>query len=168
MFSDWNVDPHLVKSAIALVVGILFCWFPSGLIVRAILRLIEDPENIAAPKDIDEARWKEAVAIPNLSGGSMLGFLERLIALIALAINAPLIIGAWLAFKVASKWEAWSNIIQVNPKLGEKDEVSYLAARRRWGSIMYMRFILGTISNLLLGMAAFGITWVILEVWTEA
>ena len=95
----------------------------------------------------------------------MLGVLERLIILISLASQTPLVIGAWLAFKVAARWEVWRNLVQVPSKFGARERLSDLVARRKWGAIMYMRFLLGTASNVLLGAIAYGLTWIILQVW---
>ena len=160
------LDAELVRAAVALAVGILFCIVPSNWIVPPILKLADDAEEIPAPDGIDPGKWKEALTVPNKRAGGMLGFLERLVTLIALSMNAPTVIAAWLAFKVATKWEVWSNVIQVPTKLNDATDISYLSARRKWGSSVFMRFLLGTLSNIILGMVAFGLTWVILRSWS--
>jgi len=67
-------------------------------------------------------------------GGAMLGWLERFIFFVALWAEAHILIGAWLAFKVASKWQAWSNVISVPNSIEGLDPIDFLIARRSWGS----------------------------------
>ena len=56
-----------------------------------------------------------------------------------------------LAFKVASKWNAWTNIIAVPKELPGLDPLEYLAARRKWGSRVLVTFLVGTLANVLAG-----------------
>jgi len=156
----------LVHGAIALAAGVLFCIAPWHLVIERVLRLADDPKEIPPPQGVDQHHWQLTMTVPNRGGAWMLGLLERLVTLVALTVDAPVIIVAWLAFKVASKWEVWGNVIQVSRKLEGTDEISFLSARRRWGAIMYMRFLLGTLLNLIIGMAAFGLTWSILVLWS--
>jgi len=90
------------------------------------------------------------VPLNDLSGGPRLGFLEHLLFFVGAWVpNAYLLEGAWLAFKVASKWYGWQHIIQVpggEPKLTLDD-------RHKLGSWTTSRFLLGTIYNALAGIA---------------
>lgn len=99
--------------------------------------------------------WEEIPIHPKT--GEWLGFLERLISLIAFWINAHVIIAAWLAFKVAAKWEIWKNIIQVPPSLKNVSEKHYLMAKNAWGTWLLNRFLIGTLINVLIGFVAYGI-----------
>lgn len=63
------------------------------------------------------------------------------------------IIGGWLAFKVAAKWEVWKNIVQVPDSLG-KSPIEYLKARSALGSYILTRFLVGTLANVLVGLVA--------------
>lgn len=56
-------------------------------------------------------QWKELTG--GNEGGTYLGYLERLLFFGAFWKGEPIVIGAWLAFKVASKWNAWTNIVSV-------------------------------------------------------
>src|SRR5262245_41151999 len=54
-------------------------------------------------------QWKELTS--GGEGGAFIGWLERFMFFGAfLTESAPLAVGAWLTFKVASKWNAWTNI----------------------------------------------------------
>ncbi len=159
------LDSEMFCEIVAIFAGIIFCIFPSHWIVPPILKLVDDPKKIPPPKGVDPNNWMEAMMVPNKRAGGMLGFLERIIVFVAMVANAHIVIAGWLTFKVATKWEVWGNIIQVPDKLDGTDEISYLSARRKLGSSVFMRFLLGTLSNVLLGMIAFGLTWTILRLW---
>jgi undecaprenyl pyrophosphate phosphatase UppP len=51
------------------------------------------------------------------------------------------------------KWEIWKNIIQVPATLGE-DKLSYLQSRSAWGSLVFIRVLIGTLANLLIALVA--------------
>jgi uncharacterized membrane protein len=76
--------------------------------------------------------------------------LERLLYFGAFWNKEPLIITAWLAFKLASKWNVWTNVIAVPGKINQIDPLDYLIARRKWGSHLLLTFLIGTLSNLIL------------------
>lgn len=84
-------------------------------------------------------------------GGELIGAVERVLFFLAVIIDAPLVIVAWLAFKVASKWAEWQHIVQVDKKSIP------LAQRREFGNYLFTRFIVGTGVNLILAMAFGGI-----------
>ena len=83
--------------------------------------------------------------------------LESLLIYLSLIVfdqNAAVIIGGYFAFKVASKWQSWHDIIQFPPKLEHVPDIDYFIARRRFGSILFVRFLLGTLTNVLIGFLA--------------
>jgi hypothetical protein len=104
-------------------------------------------------------RW--AILAHASEGGAMLGWLERFMFFGALWAEAPILIGAWLAFKVASKWQAWSNVISVPNSIEGLDPIDFLIARRSWGSHLLMTFLVGTAYNILVALlgAAVGRHW---------
>jgi len=59
-----------------------------------------------------------------------------------------------MAFKVASKWESWQNVVRVPDTLTEPNvsQLELLRARRQWGAILYTRFLCGTLVNVLIGV----------------
>jgi len=61
----------------------------------------------------------------------------------------------WFAFKVAAKWEAWSNIAQIPSALPQPvDELEYLVARRRLAAKTYSTFVAGALINILAAVFA--------------
>jgi hypothetical protein len=86
--------------------------------------------------------------------GPFLGTLERLIAFAAAWLGQYELLFAWLTFKVASKWEVWSNVLRIPESLENIAQIEYLKARRIWGSVMLMRFLIGTLANVLIGVGA--------------
>ena len=134
-----------------------------GLVVTLVLGLFVKPVVIYArtlsvlippdPRLADE--WQRITE--GDEGGSVLGPLERVLFFGSLWTQAYLLVGIWLAFKVATKWNAWSDVIAVPGELEGVDPLDYLTARRRWGSNMLMTSLIGTLSNIVaagVGVAA--------------
>jgi hypothetical protein len=89
---------------------------------------------------------------------SWLGAFEITLFYICLLINKPEGIGAWLVFKVAAKWESWTNIVKFPEKIEGVDEFQYLELRNNLATSVLQRFLIGTILNILLafiGVAIF-------------
>ncbi len=61
-------------------------------------------------------------------------------------------IGAWLAFKVASKWNAWTNITAVPKQVEGMADLDFAIGRRRWASHVLTTFLVGTACNICVGM----------------
>lgn len=132
------------------------------------------------PKGIGTRDWKrvyepgKGMADP---APYSLGTLERFLFLAAFSQGTekgPVIIGAWLAFKLATKWEVWKNVFQVPISIGETkgrtgapkkkgkgpaktSDISYLIIRSYWSSWLFNRFLIGTILNVLFAYIAFQI-----------
>jgi len=69
---------------------------------------------LPAPSETLWDKW--ATSTQGHEGGKLLGHLERFLFLGVFWIDAPIVVVAWLAFKVTSKWNAWSNVITVPKK----------------------------------------------------
>ena len=69
--------------------------------------------------------------------------------------GAALLVGGWLAFKVASKWAVWQNIIKVPESAAGLSDEQLVSARFRFGTHLLQRFLLGTLGNVL--AALFGV-----------
>lgn len=136
-----------VEMCVAIVVTIIL-----GLGVRPFLECATRETRPDAPDGVDPVLWNHIVH--RASAGGWLGFFERLISLAAFWMEAYVIIAGWLAFKVASKWEIWRNVIQVPSKLDEVPDLTYLRARNAWGSWIFTRFLIGTLMNVLIGLGA--------------
>jgi hypothetical protein len=116
----------------------------------------------------ERAEWPDDTSDDNKArdesdrrSASWLGRLEGLLFFGAflLAPDGLVIVAGWLAFKVASKWEVWSNIIQV-----DKNELDP-KQRRRIGVAVQNRFLIGTLLNIIIaGMAAL----LTVALWPEA
>jgi hypothetical protein len=75
--------------------------------------------------------------------GAWIGYLERFFFFLVLWVDVDMAfkaIGVWLAFKVASKWETWKNVIRVPQKIDsiicDLDSLEYLRARKEWGTFL--------------------------------
>lgn len=81
---------------------------------------------------------------------SVLGTMERLLFLFSFAADGAAPVGAgWLLFKVAAKWESWSNIIKVP---GDEKAEPPLPARNVWGTKVLSQFLVGTLANIMVGL----------------
>ena len=135
-----------------IIIGLLTV-FLLGLTVGPLVRRVQKIIPLDAPHEAIEEQWTRLTG--GNEGGRVLGNLERLLFLGAFWVHSPAIIATWLAFKVATKWNAWSNVISVPKALAGIDEVEYLIARRRWGSQLLTTFLVGTLSNVIIGFLGF-------------
>jgi hypothetical protein len=126
-----------------------------GLKVKPLVDQAKVIAPLIPPNDATKDKW--ASLTEGDEGGSVLGPLERILYFGALWIDAPELIATWLAFKVASKWNVWINVIAVPKTLPNVDDLDLLIARRRWGSNVLMTFLIGTASNLVVGFAGVAI-----------
>ena len=123
----------------------------AGLVPGTVLERVSPPPS--CPDGIDNTLWAWLVGKTDV--GFWIGSAERGLVLAALWMQAPTLIVGWLAFKLASKWEAWKNVIQVPPKLDDGTRPNdWLVARHELGSWLLNRFWLGTLVNLLAGLGA--------------
>ena len=137
---------------IGIIICICLCYF-SG---KYIGFFINEATNVTSaptpPEGADEQEWENIVSPKGSEkAGRYLGFLERVLCFIAFYQAAYFLIGGWFAFKVASKWQVWSNVISVPKTIEGVSDMSYLRARRLWGGNILMRFLIGTLSNVIFG-----------------
>lgn len=132
-----------------LVLVIFFLW--AGGPVRHLIKAATDgiPDR-KSPTDTDQKIWDDLISLPHSKeAGKWIGALERSLFILAIWFSEPVIILGWLAFKAASKWDAWQNITQVSTNLdGVDNNVRFLEWRRRWSSHVFMRSAIGTVLNL--------------------
>lgn len=135
----------------------------SGLVITLVVgewvgqwlkQLRDSRGQIPVPSASTAERWKHLAENQDRSAGRVLGLLERLLFFAAFSARAPEIVGGWLAFKVASKWNVWDTIVAVPDTLPGADPLDYLAARLDWASRQLMGFLIGTILNVLIAYVA--------------
>lgn len=127
-----------------LVGGVIVSWIFSA----SRLKLQATPDGVPAEL------WDALLHSGAETQGTWLGVLERLISAVAGWTHSYEIVAGWLAFKVASKWEVWSNVLRLPDTFPGVEPLAYLKARRLWSSNLLMRFLIGSLSNVLLGLAA--------------
>lgn len=140
---------HFIQIIVAVLLTVFF-----GLFVKQFLERVTRDLELPPPKKVNAEDWKK-VYKPGKDqlATEWMGVLERFVFLAGFWLGKPAIIAGWLAFKVATKWEIWKNIIQVPATLGE-DKLSYLQSRSAWGSLVFIRILIGTLSNLLIALVA--------------
>ena len=126
----------------------LLCGWPVGWV----LDKASPWEKVEAPSGVPAAKWN--LVVKDSTGGAWIGRIETLLVYVLVLYaktDAALAIGGWLAFKVASKWEAWSNVVKVPDLFDGSSQLDSLRARRDWASTLYGRFLIGTLLNVLTG-----------------
>ena len=116
---------------------------------------LADPEKPAA---FPEETWK--VLTVKVGSGEWIGRFECVLSFISFCTGHPNIIIGWLAFKVAAKWEAWKNIVQMPDSLEDHSSLDWYTARRAIGSWLLSRFLIGTLGNIIAGaVGAYSVSW---------
>ena len=144
-----SFEMGLLALAIGLLVTLLLGFTVGPLIKRSTKRIAELAE--LPPEGVTKEKWTAATGMPDEKPGEWLGWFERVLSFVAFGLEQFVIIVGWLAFKVASKWQVWHSVIRVPDSLLNVPPLSYLEATRAVGSWMMMRFLVGTISNVLAG-----------------
>ena len=139
--------------------------------VGAFLTKITTQWEPPAPENITQGDW-EKIYWPGKGisdpGARWVGILESFLFLAALWLVQPIIIGGWLAFKVATKWEVWRNVVRVPENLGVNNEISYFQARSAWGTWLFNRFLVGTLMNLMIAVAAYSLVLCVFWLWQHS
>jgi hypothetical protein len=136
-------------------------WFASERIIPGLLRSLGSRESIAPPRGADRYVWREIVATQAVEGGKWLGRFERVIFFLSILTDTPALAAGWLAFKVASKWEAWANVHKVPEAIEGVDPLDFLRARTALGSSTYQRFLVGTMADLLIAFVFVGVFYLL-------
>lgn len=134
-----------------------------GFTVGPLLNCIASFKNVKPPVNLNTNSSNDLKAIVFGStiiskSGIWIGRLESFIFYISFLHfeeSAVYVIGGWLAFKVASKWETWNNIHKVPVYFKGIDENEFFKFRRVWGDTVYERFIIGTLFNIFIGFFAY-------------
>jgi len=126
--------------------------------------------QIGEPASAADEVWARLFEIPGKLGGQWIGQFERLLFLIAFTVRAPEAIFAWVAFKVAAKWDAWRNVYKIPdqmPKVGRAkvSDAEWLIARKKWGSRTYQRVIIGTAANITAAVVGIAVFQALIQFW---
>jgi hypothetical protein len=132
-----------IASALTVVLGVT---------LRPLLKRATSSIDLTPPNGVDGALWNKLIGESKV--GWWIGSLERFLLLAGFWIPEYTIIGGWLAFKLAAKWEVWKNIHQVPAKLEGTSDFEYFVARHQLGSFMFTRFLVGTLANILIALVS--------------
>lgn len=133
-----------VGAIFLLVLGSVFSWWMKTFIPWG---------KSEPPEGIDKDDWLRTVSGPG-PGATYIGRLEALFVYLAVLYardEAGLLVAGWLAFKVASKWEMWTNVVRMPDSFEGASALAGLGARRKLGYVMYDRFLIGTLGNVMSG-----------------
>jgi hypothetical protein len=149
---------------LTFVVGFLF-----DKLIRNIHKRFETYSS--PPQGIPKEKWKESVHINEAlrKPTCWLGYFEKFLFFIAICGQEFEIIGFWLVFKVASKWEVWHSITKVPQEIydvkGNKiDELEYLRARNELASLTLQKWLIGTLANIVAAIMGIGIAVLIKKI----
>lgn len=136
---------NFIEAVVAISIAVVI-----GLGVRCFIEwAVPEPKR---PTAIVEDDWQAFVERVHV--GKWIGFFERLLILVSFWMREYTIIAGWLGFKVAAKWEAWTNIILVPTSMGNIPPLAWYQARKQFGSWVLSRFLIGTLINILIGALA--------------
>jgi hypothetical protein len=136
---------NFIEAIVAIGITIV-----SGLSVRCLIDGAVPMPN--RPDPLDAKDWQ--AIIERTDTGKWIGFFERLLLLMCFLMSEYTIVAGWLAFKVAAKWEAWTNIIQVPNTIENIPQIIWYRAKKQFGSWVLSRFLLGTLVNILIAAMA--------------
>lgn len=143
-----------------IVFGLMANFF-LGQAVQCLIDIATSSIKLELKDEKNKEKWLELTS--GNDGGWLIGFIERLLFFSAFwNTDLLIIIGAWLAFKVATKWDSWSNVIAIPKEIEGINSIDYLIARRKWSSHLLVSFQVGTLSNLFFSYLAaivIGITY---------
>lgn len=137
-----------MTAVLSFVAGLLLTMIVGWYSVRPILARLRaklEPPTISEDSEIQDG-WVAMTSHPD-SGGNWIGNVERLIFFLAMYLHGWEAIAVWLAFKVASKWEAWNHMGHVPEHIDKVDPLRYAGARRIWAAQSYATFLVGTAMN---------------------
>lgn len=182
MFFNQQTCEHISKvltseSGYQVAIGLLFSWVIAillgDLFVKNLIKNLQkaakgilDSSKKKCPTPLKEewGYWVKDVGLGKYN--AWLGAFEITFFYICILVNKPEGIGAWLVFKVAAKWESWTNIVNFPKKprvLNKKknkfnviDDFEYLRLRNDLATSVLQKFLIGTILNILI--AFIGVT----------
>lgn len=134
-----------MESLLAIATGVALATV-LGCGVRSLLDIAAPKPR--APEPFSCEQWAQLI---ESSGGPWIGALERYLSFAAFWTGNPTVILGWLTFKLAAKWEAWKNVVQVPSALAQVDELKWFVIRRVLSAHLLSRFLIGTLVNVLIG-----------------
>lgn len=146
----------VVGNQLARVLIAFVAMYVSG---RALDSFIGSRHQLASEGDPDEVA-KEAnrmlfTSEQERSGARILGAMERLFFFGSFSLDRPILVAAWLGYKLASKWQVWEQIIQLPARLGIADDKTEARWRLRYGTNVLHRWLIGSLGNLMIGGLGF-------------
>ena len=147
----------LLSHPLSLIVALLFLIFLLFLI-EGLLDYVRDRIEVPTPRgltDRDNPTWALIAKTPGPAGGRWIGTLERIFFFLAILAGVSGLVIAWLAFKVATKWEVWTNLYRVPDKLPRINQMDFYLARTRLGARVFQRFMIGTLLNTSCALVAY-------------
>ena len=144
--ADWRLEISIL--------GIIVFTYLAGYFVSWALRWMTDNYKFP-PEEGHKGGWAKVVSnVDALTkggqvAGRVIGWLERMFYVAAFWHGAVFLIPGWMAVKVATKWQAWSGLMNAL-KIKSKDVGRRHQASRyiRWR--LSQRFLLGNLLNIML------------------
>ena len=130
--------------------------------ISAVLHALGQDDEIAPPRGANPETWRQISHVQRPRGGAWIGRFERLLFFFSMLFAASITVG-WLGFKVASKWETWTNLYKVPDTIRGINQLDFLRARMDLGSRTYQRFLVGTSANLIASLLSLGLFFVLAE-----
>jgi len=158
---------HLFQYSLEQLIYLVMGFLPVLYLATPIAEILRELPNstIKPPNGVNKTQWKALLSTEeSVNGSKLLGKYERILFYIVLHTRRYEILAGWMAFKLASKWEVWGNIIRVPETLGRAGSLDYLIARKRWGVRTYQRFTIGMLLDFFAANVGY-FTFLFLDKW---
>ena len=134
--------------------GLFLTWGFALFINEYMAAMIKEQANFPPPEGINPEDWKKAFEIPEdrRKPNKYLGFFEATLFFISFYVNQYELIGGWLTFKLASKWQTWNAIMKIPERIEGVDIIAYIGAKNHIAWFTLQRWLLGTLANIIAGL----------------
>jgi len=156
-----NVDVISWQFLFGLVSTLVF----AKLISMLLAVMIKKHGKFTPPSPISQEDWNNAFAIPEerRTPNIYIGYLEATFCYICIYTNQPILIGGWLTFKLASKWQTWNAIMKIPETMDGVNLIQYIGAKNHIAWFTLQRWLLGTLANILAGFFGFVLAGLIIK-----
>lgn len=140
---------HLVREPVFL--GFFVVVMALGLLVDMRINALVQIFRRKPPAGVAPEDWETLLECPETYGGAVhwLGFLERILFLAAFVMAMPLLLVAWLVFKLGFYGIAWHSFLRVANRPAEMSEMDLMVFQNRRANALLAICIFGTLGNVL-------------------
>jgi hypothetical protein len=140
---------HLVREPVFL--GFFVVAMALGLLVDMRINALVQIFRRRPPAGVTPENWETLLEWPETYGRAVhwLGFLERILFLLAFVMAMSWLVIVWLAFKLGCYGVAWHSFLRVTSRPAEMSEMDLMVFQNRRANALLAICIFGTLGNFL-------------------